>query len=121
MAIQYFSEDILLVRLPLGEPQISNELKEVNDFIGNEGNFDVIVDFSQAEMVISTSLTNLMILRQFLGEIGRRLVLCDVSIFVKNIFSIVGLEALFDFADDKFAALESLRRAKSHSQSCFAD
>jgi anti-anti-sigma regulatory factor len=121
MAIEHISEDVVLVRLPLTEPRISDELKAVNDLISSGGNFDVIVDFSRAEMIISTSITNLMILKEYLSEIGRQLVLCNVSLFVKSVFCTTGLEGLFDFADNKKAALESVGRAKSHSESCVAD
>jgi anti-anti-sigma factor len=117
MAIQHYSEDVLLVYLPFTEPQIAYELAAVNELVGDKGCFDVIIDFSKVEMIGSASTANLIILKQFLKGLERQLVLCNVSHFVKGVFKVAGLETFLDFAADKPAALESLQGAKSHSDS----
>lgn len=121
MGIQNISEDVLLVDLPLKEPQIANELKSVNEIISDKGGRDVIIDFSKAEILTSASTCNLMILKQLLNGLGHRLVLCSVSLPVKGIFTVTGLAALFDFTDDKFTALESIQRANAQPNSCSAE
>ncbi len=113
MVIQNFSEDVLLVNLPMKEPQIANELKNINEIIGDRADCDVIIDFSKVEILTSPSICNLMILKQLLSGLGHRLVLCNVSLPVKGIFSVTGLREFFAFTDDKFTALESMQRTKS--------
>jgi anti-anti-sigma factor len=112
MGAEYLFEDVLLVDLPPKEPQIADELKHINETASNKGGCDVIVDFSKAEILSSVSISNLMILRQMLGGLGHQLVLCSVSLRVKGVFAVTGLEASFDFTDDKFAALESIQLVK---------
>ena len=121
MGIQNISEDVLLVDLPLKEPQIANELKSVNEIISDKGGRDVIIDFAKAEILTSASTCNLMILKQLLSGLGYQLVLSSVSLPVKGIFAVTGLAALFDFTDDKFTALESIQRANAQSYSCSAE
>lgn len=112
MGIQNFSEDALLVELPPKEPRIANELRRVNELVSNKDNCNVIVDFSKVEIMSSASISNLMILRDMLSGSGHQLVLCSVSLPIKGIFTVIGLEALFDFTNDKSAALESIGHAK---------
>lgn len=121
MGIQNISEDVLLVDLPLKEPQIANELKSVNEIISNKGGCDVIIDFSKVEILTSASTCNLMILKQLLSGLGYQLVLSSVSLPVKGIFTVTSLAALFDFTDDKFTALESIQRASAQPYSRSAE
>ena len=111
MAIQKFSENVLLVDLPFKEPQIGEELKSINEIVGNRDDCDVIVDFFRVEIITSSSLSNLIILRRLLREHGRELILCNVAIVTKYIFTVAGLDKIFDFVDDKFAALAAVECA----------
>lgn len=108
MGIQNLSEDILLVDLPLKEPQIANELKSVNETVSNNGNCNVIIDFSGVEIITSSSISNLIILLKLLQERGRQLILCNVAVVTKCIFTVAGLDKVFDFADDRSAALAAM-------------
>jgi len=110
MGIENFSEDVILVTLS-AEPQAGNELKAVNETVGNNGDCDVVVDFSGVDTITSSSVSNLIILRELLGKRGRRLILCNVAVLTKCIFTVAGLDALFDFVDDKPAALAAVKRA----------
>ena len=121
MAIEHMSEEIVLVRLPLREPGLGDEIKAVNDLINAGSNFNVILDFAGVELVVSTSITNLMILKDLVSGLGRQLILCNVSCLVKSIFQVCGLDAVFNFAADKYAALESLQGAESGSASSVAE
>lgn len=104
MSIQNFLEDVLLVTLP-AEPHLGNELETLNEIAGEGCRRDVIVDFSRVEMLTSESICALMILDKYLSGSGRQLVVCNVSADVKHIFKRTGLEAVFQFADDEYAAL----------------
>jgi len=109
MGIQNFSENVLLVDLPFKEPRIAEELKNINEIVSNRNDCDVIVDFFRVEIINSSSLGNLIILRDILGEYGRQLILCNVATVTKYIFKVAGLNELFEFVDDKSAALSAIK------------
>lgn len=65
----------------------------------------VILDFSGVDIVTSSGIAKLIALRNLLSERRRSLVLCGASEPVKCIFSVCGLDRLFEFADDKTTAI----------------
>lgn len=109
MGIQNLSEDVLFVTLP-NQPHMSHELESINEIAGNSDGCDVVVDFSKVKILTSASVCSLMILRQLQSGLGRQLVLCSIPAQIRNIFALTGLEDIFDFADDKAGALESMKR-----------
>jgi anti-anti-sigma factor len=111
MGIQNFSEDVLFVDLPSKEPRINNELKNLNEVIVTRSDCDVVIDFFRVELITSSSISNLMILRKLLQERGRQLILCNVAVMTKYIFTVAGLDKVFDFVDDRFSALETMESA----------
>ncbi|MHC4474553.1 MAG: STAS domain-containing protein [Planctomycetota bacterium] len=108
MGIQDWSEDVVLVDLP-EEPQMGDELKTVGEIIRDRGNCDVVVDFSNVDIITSSSLSKLLKLRKLLADCGHRLLFCNVAAATKGIFTVTGLDGVFEFADDKFVALASLQ------------
>ncbi len=110
MAIEKLSDEVILVVLAK-EPQLRHELEAINETISDDGDCDVVVDFAGVEILTSSSISNLVILRNLLRERGRKLVLCNVALATRGLFHVVGLEGFFDYADDKFAALASLQHA----------
>jgi anti-anti-sigma factor len=108
MGIQNFSKNVLFVDLPSQEPQIGNELKSLNEIVSTKSDCDVVIDFFRVEILNSSSIGNLMILRKLLQEHERQLVLCNVSIMTKYIFTVAGLDKVFDFVDDRFAAMAAV-------------
>ncbi len=108
MAIQNFSEDVLFVDLPPKEPQISKDLETLNETVADKGDCDVIVDFFRVEIISSSSLSNLIILRNMLYGRGCQLILCNVAIVTKYIFTVAGLDQVFDFVDDRFTAVAAV-------------
>lgn len=108
MGIQDWSEDVVLVDLP-EEPQMGDELKTVAEIIRDRGNCDVVVDFSNVDIITSSSLSKLLKLRKLLADCGHRLLFCNVAAATKGIFTVTGLDGVFEFADDKFVALASLQ------------
>ena len=108
MSTQNVSEDVLLVNLPGEEPGIANELKRVNELVTTRDSCNVIVDFSGVEIITSSSISNLIILHKFLSERGRKLVLCNVAFVTKCIFTVAGLDKIFDFVEDPSAALAAV-------------
>jgi len=115
VGIQSWSEDIIFADLHR-EPQLADELKTVTDVVNDRGDCDVILDFSNVDIITSPSLSKLLKLRQLLIDCGHQLVLCSMCEFTKKAFEITGLDGLFELADDRFTAsakLESVRAGKS--------
>jgi anti-anti-sigma factor len=109
MGIQDWPEDIILMESS-GEPEMANELIAVTERVRDRGDCDVVIDFSSVDIITSSSLSKLLKLRKKLSDNGHKLVFCSVAMATKRIFLITGLEKISKFADDKFTALESLRK-----------
>jgi len=109
MGIKNLPEGVLFVTLPK-QPHMSNELERINGIASNSTDHDVVIDFSKVKILTSASVCNLMILKELLSGLGHQLVLCSVSTQVRNIFTVTGLEGLFEFANDKFGALDLMQR-----------
>jgi anti-anti-sigma factor len=108
MGIQNWSDDVVLVDLPQ-EPHMGEELKTVTGMVRDRGDCDVVIDFSSVDIVTSSSLSKLLKLRKLLTDCGHRLVFCNVAAATKGIFTVTGLDGVFELADDKFVALASLQ------------
>ena len=108
MGIQNWSENIILVDLP-AEPQLSDELKTATGMVRDRGDCDVVVDFSDVDIVTSSSLSAMLKLRKLLADCGRRLVFCGVAAATKGVFTLTGLDGIFELVDDKFVALAGLQ------------
>jgi len=108
MGIQNWSEDIILVDLPQ-EPELGDELKTATEAVRDRGDCEVVIDFSEVDIITSSSLSKLLKLRKLVGDCGHRLVFCSVAPATKGIFTITGLDGIFEIVDDKFVALASLQ------------
>jgi anti-anti-sigma factor len=108
MGIQNWSEDIILVDLPQ-EPDMGEELKTVTGMVRDRGDCEVVIDFSSVDIITSSSISKLLKLRKMLGDCGHRLVFCSVAAATKGIFTVTGIDGIFEFADDKFVALAILQ------------
>ena len=111
MGNQNLSEDVLVVELPSKEPKIANELKAINETVSNKRDCDVVIDFSGVEIITSSSISNLLILRNLMSEHGRRLIICNVAVVTKCIFTVAGLNEIFDFVNDQPTALAAVGHA----------
>ncbi|GAH80529.1 unnamed protein product, partial [marine sediment metagenome] len=104
MGIQNWSDDVILVDLPQ-EPHMGEELKTVTGMVRDRGNCDVVIDFSSVDIVTSSSLSKLLKLRKLSADCGHKLVFCNVAAATKGIFTVTGLDGVFEIVDDKFVAL----------------
>jgi len=107
MSIQYWSRSIILVNLP-SQLQEHDELQEVMEMVHEQGACNVVVDFASVGVAGCAILTRLLHLRQLLQDHGRKLVLCSVAPATRGVFVIARLDGVFDFVQDKFAALAHL-------------
>ena len=108
MGIQNWSEDIILAELP-AEPQIGDELKTIIEIVRDRGDCDVVMDFSNVDIITSSSLSGLLKLRKLLTDCEHQIIFCNVAAATKGVFTVTGLDGIFDFVDDKFVALASLQ------------
>ena len=107
MAIQDYSDNIILVELP-AEPEIRQELDKVIEIVGQRTDCDVAVDLSNVDIMTSLSLSGFIQLYKLLTDSGRRLVFYNTSSVTRNIFRVTCFDGIFEFIDDKSDALASL-------------
>lgn len=107
MGIQNYSENVLLVELP-GEPQIGEDLRAAAEVVRQKCGCDVIIDFSNVDIVTSSSLSKLLQLRKSVCDCGRQLVLCSLGCLTKSIFAVTSLDNIFQIVGDRHLALASL-------------
>ena len=108
MGIQDWSDDIVLVDLP-AEPHMADELTTVTEIVRDRGDCDVVIDFSGVDIITSSSLSKLLKLRKLLTDCGHRLVFCSVAAATRGVFTVTGLDGVFEIVDDKFVALAALQ------------
>ena len=108
MGIQNWMDHTILVDLSPG-PQMKDEIESVTEIVYNRGACDVVMDFSSVDIVTSANLVGLSILSRLLADCGYQLVLCNVDASTKGIFKVAGLDEIFEFADDRSAALAGLQ------------
>jgi anti-anti-sigma factor len=109
MGIQTWSEDLIVVDLPRELEAHSSELQSVVDTLRCKSICDVVVNFSNTDIVGSLTFSRLLELRRVLRDSGRKLVLCSVAPAAKAVFTIALVDKLFDFAEDVPAALATLQ------------
>jgi len=117
MGIQNFSEDILLITLPQ-QPQRGQEIEIVNKLLSDSVDFDVMVDFSEVEILTSGSICGMIILDKLLKGSGRKLVFFNLPSAIKQIFVRTGLLTVFDFADDELDTLQYLQDKNTSIAEC---
>jgi anti-anti-sigma factor len=96
------------VDLPL-EPDMGEELKTITQVVRDRGDCEVVIDFSRVDIITSSSLSKLLRLKKLMSDCGHRLVFCNVAPATKGIFTVTGLDGIFEIVDDKFVALASLQ------------
>jgi len=109
MGVKNLSKDILLVELPSKGHKIASELKAVNETVSKRCDRDVVIDFKRVEIINSSNISNLLILRNLLHNSGHRLIFCSVATVTKCIFVVAGLGEVFEFVDDQPTALEAVQ------------
>ncbi|MFA5239335.1 MAG: STAS domain-containing protein [Phycisphaerae bacterium] len=95
------SKDTIFLDLPQ-EPNMGEAIKTIIETARDRGNCDVVIDFSKVDIVTNSSLSKLLKLRKLLADHGHRLVFCNVAPATKDVFTVTGLDGIFELADDKF-------------------
>ena len=94
------SENVILVKLPPADPKISEELKQLNENLSQKSDCDVVLDFLNVEVINSSNISNLLILRALVEGHGRKIILYNVRTITKCIFVVAGLSDCFVFIDN---------------------
>ncbi len=115
MDVRRFEQKVWMVRLP-GEPQLRPELALLRRRIADADAMNLVLDLSRVQIIGSRSLGMLVCLHRLLSEKGRRLILCHTRRATKGVFRVADLESIFNFAADKFEALDALRRIPPPSE-----
>jgi anti-sigma B factor antagonist len=68
-----------------------------------------VIDFSHIDVVGGACLAGLLEVRRLLHDGGHKLTLCGVAPAIRGVFTITRLDDLFEFVEDRFAALASLQ------------
>lgn len=108
MGIQNWSDDIILVNLAK-EPYMGEELQTVIGMADKKGQYNVVVDFADVDIVTSSSIAKLLKLRKTLKDCRHRLVFSSIKPQTRKIFTVTGLDNVFEFVDDQFVALAGLQ------------
>lgn len=108
MGIQNWSETIILVKLAQ-EPQLGDELQNVFETIQEKGEVDVVIDFADVDIITSSSIAKLLRIRKALVDCGHRMVLSSLKPRTQQVFSVTGLDGVFDFVGDQFLALAGIQ------------
>ncbi len=106
MSIQRWSEDVILMNLP-GRLERDDELQTVIRMLRRGSCCDVVVDFSEVQVVGGAWLARLLKIQRLVHEGGHKLILCSVAPAIRGVFTIARLDDVFEFAEDKFTALTS--------------
>jgi anti-anti-sigma factor len=108
MGIQDWSDNCVLVTAA-PEPDMSDELRTVTEIVRRRDNCSVVIDFSEIELVTSSSLAQLLRLQKVLDDHNQHLVLCGANPKTKGVFEVTGLDKVFEFVEDKFTALAGMQ------------
>ena len=107
MAIQNWSDDIIVAELA-DDPQFSDELASLMDTLEGQ-DFDVVLNLSAVGFLNSSNVAKLLRLRKQMINKDRRLILCGVNTQVWGVFTVTGLDKIFEFVKDISTALATLQ------------
>ena len=103
MITQNPSNNAVLVDLP-PEPQMRGKIQAVTESLRKKTHRDIIMDFSSVDIIATPSISGLLQLRQLLADSGHQLTLRNLAAATKGIFTVTGLDAIFELADNKCVA-----------------
>ena len=95
------------------EPELRRELEIINEIIRGRDDCSVVVSLENIEVLTSSSINKFVEMHNMLSQHGRQLILCKVGLPTKGIFVTAGLNSLFNFGDDVFSALATIKRSQS--------
>ncbi|AQT68385.1 anti-anti-sigma factor [Anaerohalosphaera lusitana] len=110
MGIENWSDNVVVLDLA-AEPDLGEELESAVSLAQKKGDVNVVVDFTDVDIITSSSIAKLLKLRKVLTDTGRQLIFTGVGSQTMSVFKVTALDSVFEFVDDKFVALASLQMA----------
>jgi len=101
------SEHTLLVILT-EEPGACQDIAAINEMTADKCDVDIIIDLSRVEMLASSTVSNLLLLRDRTRADRRKLILYNLAFATKCILTTLGVHDAFQIVDDKADALSSI-------------
>ena len=95
-------ECVVTVDLAVGSKSLK-ELDALQKTLKHKHGCTVIVDFSKVDVLASEAIMRLLELRDLLGQRDGRLILSGVSQPTMTVFTVTGLDHVFEFSSDKAA------------------
>lgn len=114
MAIKNESDGIIIVELPT-EPNIRAELDTLMEVLRSGADNDVILDFSDVDIMTSMSLSGFLKVREIVIEAGKRLIFTNCAALTKDIFTVTCFDGIFEFIDDRTEAVKMLQTEHEHT------
>jgi anti-anti-sigma regulatory factor len=114
MAIKNDSEGIIIVELP-AEPNIRSELDNLMEILKAGADNDIIIDFSDVDIMTSMSLSGFLKVREVVLDAGKRLIFTNAAALTKDIFTVTCFDGIFEFVDDQSEAMKMLQQQHQHS------
>jgi anti-anti-sigma factor len=111
MHVENWPQNVVFVHLPR-DLQEHAELQATIDTVSRRNDLDVVVDFSEVDIVGSLTFSRLLELRSVLRQSGHRLILCHLAPATRGVYTVAQLDRLFEFAADESAALAALRSGR---------
>ena len=91
---------IVTVDLPEGSKRLE-QLDAVRKTVRRKRDCTVMVDFSKVDILASEGIMRLLELRDLLEERSGHLILCGVSQPTMDVFTVTGLDHIFEFSHDQ--------------------
>lgn len=109
MTIQKWSDSIIVAELS-DDPQFTEEMVSLTDMV-KQNCVNVVINLSAVGHLNSSNLSSLLRLRKQVLAGEGRIILCGIDSRVRTVFSITGLDKVFEFTDDPATALTSIQIA----------
>lgn len=77
----------------------------------DKGNNTMIIDFLRIQFISSAGLRVLLLAAKKVKPYGGKIVLCDMSKDVREVFDISGFSSIFDIQDNVTAAIAAIKKA----------
>jgi len=114
MTLEELSEDLLLVTLP-ERPLLGKELARLRDIADDQTDRAVVIDLSRTEVLTYESLTCIVILHTSLADMGRRLIICNLSASTRRLFERMGLDQMLTITNINTTSTEPVPAQCSRS------
>ena len=111
MSIQQWPEQTVVMEMG-DDPQLTDKLNNLTEQLERNPSLDVVLDMRGVSYINSANLGKLLKVRAVLIANKRRLLLAGMSTQVRQILLVVGLNKMFEVADDTSIALASLHMGR---------